>query len=422
MPAVPYTNVKSGGPSAGIYRDRDLVLYLGARFLSETATLVQSVAVGWRIYEISGSPLALGFIGLAQFIPRFLLSLPSGELCDRLEPRRILGAGLLLEALCGGVLFALTFVRLSGVWPFYAVMMLFGAARGVSDPAAQALLPFLAPAERLPRAISWDSTLWQVSVIAGPALGGLIYALRPATAYLTCCTAFLAAASGVAIVGGRRIELSRAATLHARLERVKEGIQFVRSHPVILGAVSLDLIAVLLGSATALLPVYARDILHAGSFELGLLRSATAAGACVMALYQTRRPIGCHAGVKLFAAVAIFGLTTIIFGLSTRFPLSLIALLVLGASDMVSVNIRSSLIQLATPDAMRGRVSSVNMLFIGASAELGEFESGFTAALVGTLPAVILGGVGALLVVPIWMKLFPRLTTVDLSTLHSRVV
>jgi MFS family permease len=402
-------------------RDRDLAIYLCARFLSETATLVQSVAIGWRIYEISGSPLSLGFIGLAQFLPRFLLSLPSGELCDRLEPRRILGASLLLEALCSGILFALTFVTHSAVWPFYAVMMLFGAARGVSDPAAQALLPFLTSTERLPKAISWDSTLWQVSVIAGPAVGGLLYALGPAAAYLTCCAAFLAAASGIAMVGGRRTEPSAAATLRVRIERMKDGIRFVRSSPVISGAISLDLIAVLFGGATALLPVYARDILHAGSIGLGLLRSAPAVGACVMAAYQTRRPIGCHIGVKLFAAVAVFGLATIVFGLSSWLPLSLAALLVLGASDIVSVNIRSSLVQLATPDAMRGRVSSVNMLFIGASSELGEFESGLTAALLGTLPAVILGGIGTLLVVPIWMKLFPRLTTLDrLSALHGQ--
>lgn len=405
--------------ASAVNHDRDLAIYLGARFLSETAALVQSVAIGWRIYEISGSPLALGFIGLAQFLPRFVLSLPSGELCDRLEPRRILAVGFLVQALCSGILLALSFVTFPGVWPFYAVMMLFGAARGVTDPAAPALLPFLSSAERLPQAISWDSTLWQISVIAGPALGGLVYALGPAAAYLTCCVAFFGAASGMAIVGGRRIAPSGTATLRVRMERMKDGIRFVSAHPVISGAISLDLIAVLFGGATALLPVYARDILHAGSIGLGFLRSAPAVGACLMALYQTRRPISRQIGVKLFAAVATFGLATIVFGLSTSFVPSLIALFVLGASDMVSVNIRSSLIQLATPDAMRGRVSSVNMLFIGASAELGEFESGLAAALMGTLPAVILGGLGALLVVPIWMKLFPRLRAVDrLSTLH----
>jgi len=395
------------------HHHRDLTIYLCARFLSGTAALILSVAVSWRIYEISGTPLVLGYLGLAQFIPRLLLSLPGGELCDRLEPRRILGAGLLLQALCSAVLFALSFGAPTAVWPFYAVMALFGAARAISDPADQALLPFLVPAAKLPHAISWDSTLWQLSVIAGPALGGLLYALGPAAAYAICCTAFLATTFGIAMLGGRRTEPSREAKPRRPVERVMEGLRFVRSQPTILGAVSLDLVAVLFGGATALLPVYARDILHAGPIGLGLLRSAPATGACAMAFYQTRRPIDCRAGTRLFSAVAAFGLCTIIFGVSTWLPLSLAALFILGASDMVSVNIRSSLVQLATPDAMRGRVSSVNMLFIGASAELGEFESGLTAALLGTAPAVVLGGIGTLLVIPIWMKLFPRLAKVD---------
>ena len=413
MPLLPRAISKSGGPHAQLYRDRELAMYLCARFLSETAALVQSVGIGWRLYEISGSPLALGFIGLAQFIPAFALSLPSGELCDRLDPRKVLAVSLLLEALCSGVLFAFTFVTISDAWPFYVVMTFFGAARGLSNPAQEALMAFLVPAERLPNAISWNSTLWQVSVIVGPALGGLVYTFGPAAAYMTCCIAFLVAACGVRMLGGRRTESSGAATLRRRIERVKDGIRFVRSHPVILGALSLDLIAVLFGGATALLPVYARDVLHVGSIGLGLLRSAPAVGASIVALGLTGRRLGGCLGGKLFAAVALFGLSTVIFGISTWFPLSLAALLALGASDMVSVNIRSSLIQLATPDELRGRVSSVNMLFIGASSELGEFESGLTAALWGTAPAVVLGGIGTLLVVPIWMKLFPQLKMVD---------
>jgi MFS family permease len=282
-------------------------------------------------------------------------------------------------------------------------MVLFGAARALSEPAGQAILPFLVNTEELPTAIAWNSTLWQVAVIAGPAVGGLLYTFGPKSVFLTCCAAFVCAAVGVALLAG--CQMARESAHENRVERIKEGLRFVRSHPVILGAISLDLVAVLLGGATALLPIYARDILHAGSIGLGLLRAAPAVGACVAALYQTRR----QTGASLFGAVAVFGFATVAFGFSRWLPLSLAALCIMGAADMVSVNIRSALIQLATPDAMRGRVSAVNMLFVGASAELGEFESGLTAALFGTVPAVILGGIAALIVVPIWMKLFPQL-------------
>jgi MFS family permease len=389
----------------------DLAIYLGASLVCGMAMLAQSVAVGWRVYEIAGSPMALGFIGLAQFIPRFVLSLPGGELCDRLSPRRVLVLGLLLKSVCSGALLAIACVPQSGVWPFYAVMMLFGIARALSDPAEQALVPFLVSAERLSSAISWSSSVWQISVITGPALGGLLYTLGPTAVYTLCGLAFLSSAGAIAIVRERRV--APVASPGSQLARIKEGICFVRSSSLILGAVTLDLFAVLFGGATALLPIYARDILHAGAIGLGLLQSAPAIGACVVALYQIRRPVDSRAGAKLCAAVAVFGLATVTFGLSTWFPLSFAALLVLGASDMVSVNIRSSLVQLSTPDSMRGRVSAVNMLFIGASAELGEFESGTTAAILGTVPAAVLGGLGALLIVPIWMRLFPQLASVD---------
>jgi MFS family permease len=391
----------------------DFAIYLGASLVSGMAMLAQSVAIGWRVYEVSGSPLALSLIGLAQFIPRLLLSLPGGELCDRLSPRRVLAVGLLLKAICSAALLLLALAAPASIWPFYAVMALFGAARGLSDPAEQAVLPFLVPAERLPSAISWSSSIWQISVVAGPALGGLMYTLGPAVAYGFCCAVFLAAACGIAMLREGRTAPVVAAVPASRLERIKEGIRFVRSSPIILGAVSLDLFAVLFGGATALLPIYARDILHSGSVGLGLLQSAPSIGACLVAVYHIRRPVAGRSGAKLFAAVGIFGLATVVFGLSTWLPLSLAALLVLGASDMMSVNIRSSLVQLATPDSMRGRVSAVNMLFVGASAELGEFESGATAALLGTVPAAVLGGLGALLIVPVWMKLFPQLAAVD---------
>jgi len=367
------------------------------------ATLVQAVAVGWRVYEISGAPMALGLIGLAQFAPMFLLALPCGELCDRRNPRVVLGLGLLLAAVCSGALFAVSRAALSGVWPFYLVMVLFGVARALCDSPGQALLPFLVAPDRLPTAIAWNSSLWQTAVIAGPALGGFLYAFGPASVFLTCCVAFLCAAIGAVSLGGRRAEPQQ--VRRNRIDRIGEGFRFVWSRPVILGAVSLDLVAVLLGGATALLPAYARDVLHAGSIGLGLLRSAPAVGACAAGLYQTRR----ERRASLFAAVAVFGAATVVFGVSKWLSVSLVALCVMGAADMVSVNVRSALIQLETPDAMRGRVSAVSMLFVSASAELGEFESGLAAAVMGVAPAVVLGGLGALVAIPVWMRVFPGL-------------
>lgn len=395
------------------YRQRDLPLYLGARFLSEAATLALFVAVGWTVYEVSHAPLALGIVGLVQFVPMFLLTLPAGELCDRISPRPVLAAGLALQGLCAIAFLLQAMTPSPALWPFYAIVLALGVARAFADPAGQAVLPFLVPDERLPRAIAWGSSAWQVAVIAGPALGGVAYALGPTLCYGFCAAAYLLAILGIAALGGRRAAVAETATLKNRVARVIEGVTFVWSQPIVLGAISLDLFAVLLGSATALLPVYARDILHIGPAGLGILRSAPAIGACLIALIQARHPPERRAGPQLFAAVAIFGVATLIFAFSTSFTLSLAALFVLGASDMVNVNIRSSLVQLATPDALRGRVSAVNMLFIVASSELGAFESGVTAALFGTMPAVALGGLGTLAIAAVWMKVFPALRRVD---------
>lgn len=391
------------------YRRLDLPIYLATRFFTEAAALAQSVAIGWTVYQRSNAPLALGLVGLAQFLPMALLMLPAGELCDRLQPRRVLAAGLALQALTAAGFLALASETAMPLWPLYPLLILSGAARAFAEPAGQALLPFLVPPERLPQAIAWSSSLWQLAVIAGPALGGLAYALGAASAYGFCCAAFCAAALGSVAVCGRRATANDTATLASRVARVAEGIRFVRAQPILLGAISLDLVAVLLGGATALLPVFARDILHAGPIGLGLLRSAPAFGACAMALWQVRYPPERAAGVKLFAAVAVFGVGTVVFALSTSLILSLAALIVVGAADMVSVNIRSSLMQLATPDALRGRVAAVNMLFVGTSSELGAFESGLLAALIGTVPAVLTGGFGALLAAGLWTRLFPAL-------------
>jgi MFS family permease len=395
------------------YRRRDLVIYSAVRFLSEAASIAQSVAIGWTVYRISRDPLALGLVGILQFVPMFLLTLPAGELCDRRSPRSVLAAGLALEAGCAIAFTWLTMTPPIGLWPFYVVLLVLGASRAFAEPASQTLLPYLVPPERIAGGTAWGSSAWQLAVIAGPALGGLAYEIGPGVAYGACGIGFLTAIIGVTMLHGRRPVPVESLKTADHVMRVIEGLSFVWAQPIVLGAISLDLCAVLLGGATALMPIFARDILHVGPFGLGLLRSAPAVGACVVALIQARRPPDRRVGLTLFAAVAIFGMATLVFAFSRSFVLSLIALSVLGASDMMSVNIRSSLVQLATPDIMRGRVSSVSSLFIGASAELGAFESGVTAALLGTVPAVALGAIGTLIVVAIWMYAFPALRRAD---------
>ena len=380
--------------------------------LSRVAVLVQSVSVGWQVYDLTQSPLALGIVGGVEFVPMFLLALPAGELADRFDPRRIITLASLLEALSSALLLIFVLTRQTSVWPLYVVILFYGTARGFSGPATRSLLPFLVPPEKLPASLAWGSSVMQLAIIAGPALGGFAYALGPAIAYGSSLVASLVSAAGMLFLGGRRLRPDAAAFAN-RLARVREGIEFVRSRPVVFGAISLDLFAVLLGGAAALLPVYARDILHVGPTGLGLLRSAPAFGAALTALYLTRRPVERKVGRAMFTAVVVFGIGTIVFGLSTDFGLSLAALAITGAADQISVYIRSALVQFATPDPMRGRVSAVSTLFISASNELGGFESGVTAALLGTVPAVVLGGVGTLVVVAVWMRAFPPLRTVD---------
>jgi MFS family permease len=394
------------------YRVRDIPAFVGSGFLATVAMQVQSVAIGWQIYDIERTPLALGLVGLCQFVPMFLLTLPAGELADRVDPRRLLAVTQVAQAVCSGLFLLCSLVSPHRALPFYIVLALFGASRGFSEPAGQALLPFLVPPEGLAKAIARNSSLLTVAVIAGPAIGGFLFGAGPLATYSVCLAAFLLAALLTASLGGRRVDHSQT-KFADRWERVIEGVHFVRTRPIVLGAISLDLFAVLLGGAVALLPVFARDVLHVGPLGLGLLRSAPAAGAALMAFTLARYPIERRSGTHLFVAVAVFGLATVAFGLSQNFYLSLAALLVTGASDMISVFIRSSLINFATPDPMRGRVGAVNMLFIGASGELGEFESGMTAAWFGTIPAVVIGGLGTLAVVAIWMWRFPPLRKVD---------
>ena len=425
--------------ATSIYRPRDLPAFIASGVLSTLAMQVQSVAIAWQIYDIERTPLALGWVGLCQFVPLFLCTLPAGELVDRIDPRRVLAAAQIVQAACSALFLVCTLLTPHNALPFYAVLTLFGAARGFSEPAGQPLLAFLVPADKLAKAIAHNSSLTTVAVIAGPALGGFLFAAGPMSTYSACLAALVLAGFLTASLGGRRVPAedvtagdvtataapvdhlqALASTAPAagasRWERVVEGIRFVRARPIVLGAISLDLFAVLLGGAAALLPVFARDILHVGPMGLGLLRSAPAAGAAVMAFVLAHRPIERRSGTHLFVAVAIFGLATVTFGLSRDFYLSLAALFVTGASDMISVIIRSTLINFATPDPMRGRVSAVNMLFVGASNELGEFESGMTAAWFGTVPAVIIGGLGTLAVVAVWIGLFPPLRKADRLT------
>jgi MFS family permease len=374
------------------------------------AVQVQNVAVGWLVYDITRDPLALGLVGLATFLPAVGLALVTGHVADRHDRRRILVACYALTTLTALGLLACAWLRPAGTWIIYALVLAFGVTRAFANPAGQALLPNLVPREELGHAIAWGSGVWQTATIVGPALGGLLYVFGEVAAFGTAAACFVATAALFAALRHRAVEAAPGGTDWATL---LAGLRFIRSRPAIFGAISLDLFAVLLGGATALLPVFARDILHVGPTGLGLLRSMPAVGALVVALVLAWRPLERHAGRRMFQAVAVFGVATIAFGLSTSFPLSLACLFVLGAADMVSVVVRQTLVQVETPDGMRGRVAAVNSVFIGASNELGEFESGAVAALIGTVPAVVVGGAGTILVAALWSRWFPALRDRD---------
>ena len=372
---------------------------------------VQSAAVAWQLYDMTGSYLMLGFVGLAQFVPMFAFTLYAGDVADRYERRRILAASYVVEGICAAIFIALTLTATKDVWPFFATLVLFGTARAFSAPASQSFLPQIVSLEDLPRAISVSSTVFQVAVISGPAIGGAALLAGPAAAYGICFTLFFVTAAAVYAVQVMRPQTT--ATGGTVYQRVVEGIAYVRRRREILGAITLDLFAVLLGGAAALIPVFAKDILHVGPLGFGFLKAAPAIGAAVMSVWLTVYPLTRRAGLKMFYCVALFGVATIVFGLSESFYLSFAALITMGAADMVSVNVRHALTQLATPDHMRGRVSAVNMLFIGASNELGEFESGVTAAWWGPVRAVIVGGVGTLAVTGLGAYVFPELRRID---------
>ena len=388
-----------------------LWIYLGARLAGTVGIQVQSLAIGWQVYARTGDPLHLGLVGLAQFAPLALLSLWAGSVADRVDRRRMLIVCRLLYGGGSAALGVLAMLR-SDVTAIYAVLVLLGAIRAFAAPAGVALLPSLVSQERLPRAIALSSSTFHVATIAGPAVGGLLYALGGAqTAYFTAAGLEVVACALLLLLGHRPID--RQAPEEGALERLLGGVRYVWNRKILLGAVSLDLFAVLLGGAVALMPVYARDILHVGETGLGFLRSAPAVGALAVALLLSWRPLVRHTGLWMLGCVALFGAATIVFGLSSHFALSVIALAVLGAADMVSVVVRQSLVQIQTPDAMRGRVAAVSMIFVGASNELGELESGLTAAWLGTVRAVVVGGIGTIAVTGLWALLFPALRRVD---------
>lgn len=388
----------------------DFARFITARFLATLAVQMQSVAVGWQVYALTGDVLDLGLIGLAQFLPFIALVLIAGQVADRRERRRILTFCYALEVLCGLLLLAFTLSGLRVVWPVFAVMVLFGVARAFSMPTSQAITPNLVPPASFGNAVALNSSSFQVATIVGPTLGGVLYLAGPAVVYTS--VALLLVVS-VVLMTAVRVHGQVPNTEPAGWHTVLEGLRFVRSRPVVLGAISLDLFAVLFGGATAMLPAYASDVLRVGPTGLGLLRTAPGVGAALIALLLAFTPIMRNVGRWMFGGVFVFGAATVVFGLSQSFALSLAALFLLGAGDMVSVYIRHVLVQLETPDAIRGRVSAVNAVFIGASNELGEFESGVTARWFGLVPSVVIGGIATLAVAGIWGRLFPSLRSID---------
>jgi len=386
-----------------------------ARLAGTTGNQMLMVAVGWQMYELTGSAWDLGLVGLFQFVPALLLTLVAGHVADRVHRGRIVALCLLAQGLVALVLVAGTQgVAAATAWVsrdwLLGLSVVLGAARAFQMPAQQALTPMLVPPAMLPRAMAFSSAGMQASVIGGPALGGVIFVAGATAVYCTCAVLFLI---GCALV--LRVKYSHVAPLRepVTMAVMLAGAVFVWQRKALLGAVSLDLFAVLLGGAVALLPLFAKDILHVGPWGLGLLRAAPAVGALVMSALLTRWPLARRVGYRMLAAVALYGVCMVVFGLSTSFVLSLVVLAISGAADMVSVVVRMTLVQLETPDEMRGRVSAINSVFIGASNQLGEFESGATAAVLGPVGSVVLGGVGTLLVAAAWLRYFPDLAQRD---------
>lgn len=430
---MPEGDSKTTEVSAGsAFRSRDFKFYQAARTIAIIGAEAQSVAVGWQVYAITHSALDLGLTGLALFLPGLFLMLAAGHTADRFNRRYVILACYSLQAVCTGALLwlSLTKVHISHgtVWPIYAVLLGIGAGRAFSGPAASALLPSLVPKDHFVNAVTWGATIYQIANMTGPAIGGLLFTLPLAGALASFNGAAIVYAFTLVMLLGFLVLVTMIRAGEEGVEKkaftsktVLAGLEYVYQNKLLLGSISLDLFAVLLGGAVALLPIFATDILHAGPRGLGLLRAMPSVGALAVSLVMVVRPIQRRAGWMMLSCVGIFGAATVVFGLSKSMWVSLIALVIVGGSDMVSVVIRSSILQLATPPEMRGRVSAVNWLFVGASNEFGEFESGVTAQWWGAVRAVVIGGVGSLIVTGAAAALFPTLRRADALTAESLI-
>jgi MFS family permease len=409
---APGEKAAAAGGALAAFQHPNFRYYMAARFLIVTSSEMQSLAVAWQIYGITQRPFDLGLVGLAQFIPGIVLFLAAGHAADRFPRQRILAACYAAFSLCSVLLLITTLRGPTSVWPVYAVLILNGSVRAFNGSAGQAFLPLLVPEVDFPNAVAWGSSMFQASTILGPIAGGLVYGIAgsPIPVYISAAVAY---GIGLALISAIRLPAPRRTQPAASLGMVLDGLRYIRDNKLILGTISLDLVAVLLGGAVALLPVYAREVLHAGAYGLGILRSAPGAGAVLTAIAVAHWPLRRRAGAAMLWCVFGFGVFTVMFGLSKNFALSVAALALAGACDMVSVIVRHTLVQLATPDEMRGRVSAVNMVFIGASNEIGQFESGLTAQWFGTIAAVVIGGIGTIATVLVWSRLFPVLRHVD---------
>jgi MFS family permease len=408
--------------SRAAFRYADFRRYLLVRFLATLSSEMQSVAVGWQIYSITHRPLDLGLAGLAQFLPPMCLFLLAGHVSDRVPRKRILLTCMLAFTTCSALLLLFTLRHITSVYPIYAVLVLNGVVRAFNAPAAQSFLPLILPRAVFANGVTWNSSAFQVSTIAGPMIGGILYGMTGSPLYVYG-SAVIAYSAAAWTLSGLRLSLpAERADAEQPPRNVLAGMRYIWRNKLVLGAMSLDLFAVLLGGAVALLPVYAREILRVGATGLGVMRSAPGIGAVLTSVIVAHWPLRRNAGWAMLCCVFGFGCFTVIFGISHNFVLSLAMLLLLGASDTISVIVRSTMIQLGTPDAMRGRVSAVNMVFIGASNEVGQFESGVTAQWFGTVPAVVLGGLGTVVIVCLWTWLFPELRKLNrLETIKTEV-
>jgi MFS family permease len=397
-------------PPGALLRHRPFLLYLFSRGFSEFGYQISAVAVGWQVYLLTHSAFALGMVGFVGFLPTALLTFVAGHAADRYDRKRVVQICQTVQGLTSAFLAWGSFGGWLNVSEIYVAVAVFGTALAFESPAESALLPAIVPAGLLQRATAISTGSWQIAIVSGPALGGLAYALSPGTPYTIMAVFWLMASLLIAAIAVDRVAADKEP---ATLASLFAGVGFVRRSPAILGTISLDLFAVLFGGATALMPIYAHDILHTGAWGLGILRGAPAVGALLMTLFLAHRPIERRVGIRMFQAVIVFGLATVVFAFSNVMWLSLIALLVMGAADTISMVIRISLVQLGTPDDMRGRVGAVNFLFINASNQLGEFESGMVAALLGAVPAAALGGIATVGIALLWMKLFPTLRNVE---------